>query len=320
MLVTGIAINADAGRLDGQAENLVRELDYFLKLGFTQVEIAPHGAGVIFNGALHQARMAEFSSILARYPFKYLVHGPNPLNLMNLEDLELEKNMFQASLEFTAAIGANVMVYHAGRYLPEEEFLLPRNKKITPLEKKKMWDTERDLLWEMGEKAYRLGVTIGVENARPYMDASPYCYGEDLKALAAMIHEVDHPCVGITLDVGHAHLSASYYSFDLLSGIEVIAPYVKHIHLHDNFGKSGSSYERKQYEAAATGRGDMHMPIGWGSIPAREIFQRLPDYQGAVTLEMRPRYRAYYAEALANARALLEDFLPQKEEIKADVV
>jgi len=317
MLITGIAINADAGRLDGQTENLVRELEYFLELGFTQVEIAPHGAGVIFNGTLHQARMAELLAILTRYPFKYLVHGPNPINLMNLEDPETEKNMFEASLEFSAAIGANVMVYHAGRYLPEEKFLLNRNKRITLQKKKRMWNTERELLWKMGEKAYRLGVYIGVENARPYLDASPYCYGESLEDLAAMIREVDHACVGITLDVGHAFLSASHYSFDLFNGIEAIAPYVRHLHLHDNFGKNAFSYEKKQYEAAATGRGDMHMPIGWGSIPVGEIFRRLSGYQGAVTLEMRPRYRAYCGEALANARILLKDYLLQKEEKEA---
>ena len=65
-----------------------------------------------------------------------------------------------------------------------------------------MWDLERTLLQEMGAVAAQAGVTIAVENARPYLDASPYCYGEFLQSLAEMIVQVNHPRVGITLDLG----------------------------------------------------------------------------------------------------------------------
>jgi hypothetical protein len=59
-------------------------------------------------------------------------------------------------------------------------------------------------------------------------------------------------------------------------------------------------------ELLATGRGDLHVPVGWGEAPARAVFDRLPDYRGVVTLEIRPRYRVHYPDALANARALLD--------------
>jgi sugar phosphate isomerase/epimerase len=303
--VAGFAINADAARLDGDFAVLREELDYYARLGFTYVEIAPHGAGVMFNGRLNGERMAELLATLAGYPFRYIVHGPNPMNLMNMDAIDLERRMFISTIEFTAALGATVMVYHAGRFLPEEKFLLAREEKLTPEAEKAMRDMERSLLGEMGDLAARYGVTIAVENARPYLDASPYCYGEFLGQLGVMIREVNHPRVGITLDLGHAYLAACHYNFDLLEGVEAIAPYVRHIHLHDNFGRSCASYEKKQAEMAATGRGDMHMPIGWGEIPARDIFARLSTFDGVITLEMRPRYSAYYGEALANARSLI---------------
>lgn len=49
------------------------------------------------------------------------------------------------------------------------------------------------------------------------------------------------------------------------------------------------------------------MPIGWGEIPYREVFSRLKGYEGVLLLELRPRYRPYYAEALQETRRLAEE-------------
>ena len=305
MKIAGFAINADAARVDGSPDALREELNYYAGLGFTHVEIAPHGAGAMFNGRLNKERMKGLLALLAGYPFRYVVHGPNPMNLMNMEALAVEKRMFVSTIEFTAALGAGVMVYHAGRFLPEEKFLLPGAEMPALETQKAMLDMERSLLGEMGDLAAQYGVTIAVENARPFLDASHYCYGEFLDQLGNVIREINHPRVGITLDLGHAYLAARHYHFDLLAGVEAVAPYVRHIHLHDNFGKICASYEKKQAEMAAVGRGDMHMPIGWGEIPAGDALARLDDFNGVITLEMRPRYSTFYGEALANARALV---------------
>lgn len=305
MQIAGIAINADATRLDGSLDVLRSELDYFGELGFTRVEIAPHGVGALLNGGLCRERVRLLLQVLGAYPFHYIVHGPNPMNLMNREAPELEQRMFRASLEFAEATGSPVMVYHAGRFLPEEQFQLPAQGSLTPAYTQQLWDLERGLLQELGEVAARHRVVIAIENARPYLDASPYCYGEFLASLAAMAQQVDHPQVGVALDLGHAYLASCHHSYDLLEGVAAVAPYVRHIHLHDNFGRCCASYEKKQGELLTTGRGDLHLPIGWGEVPAREVLAELQDYRGTVTLEIRPRYRAYYHEALINARALL---------------
>jgi hypothetical protein len=88
----------------------------------------------------------------------------------------------------------------------------------------------------------------------------------------------------------------------LLEQIDEIAPFVRHIHLHDNFGKSSIIYEKNQYERSAFGLGDMHLP------PADEILTCLTGYRGVVTLELRPRYRNDCREALRNTRSLLRRF------------
>lgn len=305
MEITGFAINADAGLIDGNMNTLRKELSYYQELGFPFAEVSPHGVGAIYNGKLHGKRLREVERLFREYSLRYTVHGPNPMNLMNEDPGNIEWDLFAASLEFTAAIGADIMVYHAGRYLPEEHFLLPRRPDSTTQERQRLWDKEKTELQRLAELADHYKVTIAVENARPYLDSNHYTYGESLVELGRMIREVGHERIGITLDMGHAHLAACRYGYDLLKEVAIIAPYIKHIHMHDNCGRCCASTERKQYEMTATGRGDMHMPIGWGTVPAGEILAVISDYTGVITLELRPRYRDNYGEALENARQIV---------------
>lgn len=305
MNINGIAINADAGFIDGNLDLLRQELAYYRDSGFSHVELAPHGVGAIAGGRLNREKLREIQALLGSQPLGVVVHGPNPLNLMNRSPEAADREGFLASIEFTAAVGATVMVYHAGRYLAEEDFLLAPQPYPGAAERQAMWEKEREELRAMGETAAQSGVTIAVENARPYLNAPHYCYAESLVKLATMVREVNHPNIGVTLDMGHAYLSARRYGLDLCEGIAAVAPLVRHVHLHDNFGRCCHSYERKQNEMAVMGRGDMHMPIGWGEVPAREIFARLEGYSGLVTLELRPRYRDSYREALGAARRIL---------------
>lgn len=304
MKIAGFAINADAGLLDGNLETLRRELDYYHKIGFTHVELSPHGVGVVYNGRLAPERMEELSMILAMFPFKYTVHGPNTMNLMNLEHTEMERSLFLASIEFTRAVKADILVYHSGRYISEENFLNSYYRDPTPAEMNQMRETEKRLLREMAEVAKQDGISIGLENARPYLNGSPYCYAERLDQLKKMVLEVNRENIGICLDVGHAYLAARYYNFDFLTSITSALPLIKHVHLHDNCGQASTSYEKKQVEMVAVGRGDMHAPIGWGEIPVARVLSALKHYRGVITLEMRPRYRPYYKETLEKAREM----------------
>lgn len=304
MRIAGFAINADAGLLDGNLETLRRELDYYHKIGFTHVELSPHGVGVVCNGRLIPERMEELCGILAMFPFRYTVHGPNTMNLMDLERTETERSLFLASLEFTHAVKADILVYHSGRYIPEEHLLDTYYKDPTPAEMALMWKTEKLLLQEMAKVAKYDGISIGLENARPYLNGSPYCYAERLDQLKKMVVEVNRENVGICLDVGHAYLAARYYNFDFLTSIASVLPSIKHVHLHDNCGRASTSYEKKQVEMVAVGRGDMHAPIGWGEVPVAKVLSALKHYRGVITLELRPRYRPYYQETLAKAREM----------------
>lgn len=76
--------------------------------------------------------------------------------------------------------------------------------------------------------------------------------------------------------------------------------------MHDNFGKPCFSYEKKQHELLAMGRGDLHLPVGFGEIPVAEALAQMPRYTGVLMQEVRPRYQVYCREMLAHMQRLIQ--------------
>jgi len=161
---------------------------------------------------------------------------------------------------------------------------------------------QREALSELADQAAALGVVIGVENV------GPKSYSARIAELVEQVREINHPNVGITLDFGHAYLTARHFGYDFLEAVELAAPYVVHTHVHDNFGRIiAFPWDVPYIHTAPFGVNDMHMPPGWGEIPYREVFSRLKDYQGVVLMELKPRYSPYFEEALQETRRLLAE-------------
>ncbi|MFQ5812972.1 MAG: sugar phosphate isomerase/epimerase family protein, partial [Anaerolineae bacterium] len=192
---------------------------------------------------------------------------------------------------------------------------------------------ERETLAELAEFARERGVTICVENADPRVDEEAlwemarrvrvkgvdlfyriapggdialYNYGGVIERLVDQVKKVGKENVGITFDFGHAYIASRYYGFDFFDSIELAKPLIKHVHVHDDFGRP-AGVDRRQIVLLSEGKGDLHMPIGWGEIPYREVFSRLEGYEGVVLLELKPRYRPYLEEALQETRRLLAE-------------
>lgn len=77
-------------------------------------------------------------------------------------------------------------------------------------------------------------------------------YPTPLKEIA---EKVSHPAFGICLDVGHANC---YSEISCKEWADTLAPYIRHLHLHDNNGDR-----------------DSHLAVGKGIIPFNEIFAAL---------------------------------------------
>jgi len=317
MQVEGIGINIDSSYLDGRLDILESSLARVESLGYDCAEISGYGVNAVINGRLHRERVTCVKEITQRFRLKYTVHGPCELNLGLSSPDGVEEQAVGAYLEFCAEVEAPVFVYHSGLIALHEAHWglhpLPAQATIQQREQK-----EVEALQRLAERARELGVTIAIENRDPHLweVATLARHGLPLRALpeyhAGLLMEnvnrqiaaVGHPNVGMTLDFGHTYIAARTCGFDFLEAVSLAAPYVRHIHMHDNFGKL-DGFSDDQGERLPLGQGDLHMPPGWGAIPLRDALRRLPDYRGFIVLEIRPRYFDHLAEALQAARDLI---------------
>ena len=291
MQITGIGINAQPDLVGGEVERLEENLAYFQTIGNDYVEIPVDILDVIYHGRLHQRRMADLKALLQSFNLKYTVHAPRVLDLRDAKDIEIQKKLFEVCIIFTAEIGAQVFVYHYGRRTEEEflEEMLYRN------------------MLEMAALAAEKGVQICVENIEI----------DTVAHVVEFVERVERESVGMTFDFGHAYLAARRFDFDFLESIKQARPYIRHIHVSDNFGLYEEtrllSYERYKMIPYASrfllGRGDLHLPPGWGEIPLDAAFRLLEDYKGIFMLEYYfQRYRPYSQEILEGARQYVKRY------------
>jgi len=157
-------------------------------------------------------------------------------------------------------------------------------------------------------------VIIAVENARPYTTASPYSYAESMNQLKDQILKIDRPNVKINLDFGHLFMTSRFYEFDLLEAVQSVKNLVVHTHFHDNFGGTVHHWEKQQTHQLPFGRGDNHMPVGWGSLPFKEILDiLLPEYKGLVMMELRSRYFQDIPVSRDNLACILGEIMDAQE-------
>jgi sugar phosphate isomerase/epimerase len=279
-------------------ERLQAKLIKVQEAGFDSVEIPIQGMNLILNGEIDQRKLDAYVKLLSSLPLNYTTHAPFDLNLFRQDDISLEHKLFMASLEVTGAIGAETMVYHVGRFVGEEQFIYPHIwTRYTAAEKQQLMQQEIEFMRMAGEHAGQLNVRIGMENMRPYLDCPDYCYSVIPQTLAQQVASIDHPNIGIALDVGHLYLSIRMYGLNLQQEIAAMLPYVMHLHVHDNFGKPCFSTEKNQYELLPLGRGDMHMPIGEGEVPMIEITEALAAaFNGYWIHEIREQYESHWTE------------------------
>ncbi|MEI6215205.1 MAG: sugar phosphate isomerase/epimerase [Desulfuromonadales bacterium] len=299
-----IGSNINEVRVDGSLNKLRSDLSSFLGFGLTAAEITVHGMDAIRNGRLDPRRTAEVSAILDDFPFCYSVHCPNPLNLMDKVNGALHRDVLMASLEFSAAIRAEVLVYHPGRFLVEEEFSIRGPLRLEHDEQLRLLEHEAAILQEAAE--LYPDITVAMENARPYLHHSPYCYAELPAELKKQVERVGRSNVGVTLDFGHLQMSSQFYGLDPLEEVRAIAPLVVHCHVHDNFGNPAYHTEKIQTHQIPFGKGDSHMPIGWGAIKIREILSEFIDtYDGMLICELRGRYFEHTRESATVLTSIL---------------
>jgi len=288
-MIRGIGINADSGRIDGNLDILRADLQKFEEAGFDYAEIAAHSLDVIIHGEVVRERLAEVRKLVSEFRLKYTLHGPDPVNLMDPEHGSLHEKVLRASLEVAAEIGAEVLVYHCG-HLPRVPWLPDASPELEA--ERAQW--EREALARLGERAQELGVTICVENAlfsRDEFRPGDPCWAARVDYVVDHVRQVGHSSVQMCLDVGHAYIAGNILGFDLVEAVRSARPYVRHLHLHDNFGLAEPVPHSKAINNLPFGFGDLHRAPGEGSIPYHLINADLRACDAVALVELNPRYQ-----------------------------
>lgn len=312
----GIAFSISAGARRWQ--RLEEGLSWIVDQGYQLVEMNPHSLAMIVNGAVRQDVLANFVAVLRNFDLRYTIHGLNRLNLAYDPRHTLCKQIMRCQIEVCRAVGAGVLVYHSGLQALDQVQSGVRRTLLSDYELLVGAEQEVAALCELAPIAADAGVIIGMENGdshqwehtllaqfgRPRADLSKHHARLHIPPIVRQLEAINHPNVAMTLDIAHLHIAAHDMGFDYLTAIEQAAPWVKHLHANDNFGRLDQGFDN-EVDRWAYGEADMHLPPGWGSIPYTEVFARLPDYQGDLILEIKAGFADFFGESLSTMRGLL---------------
>lgn len=290
---------------------LEAELGWLAEQGYTLVEMNPHSLGVIVNGAVRQEVLADYVAVLKNFPLHYTIHGLNRLNLAYDPRRELCQQIMRCQIAVCHAVGARVLVYHSGLQALDLVRYGVRGTLLSDAELAEGAEAEVVALRALAPEAADAGVIIGMENGDSHLWEHTVLaqFGQPHAALAKhharlqigpivrQLAAIDHPNVRMTLDIAHLHIAAHDLGFDYLAAVAAAAPWVGHLHANDNFGRLDQGFDN-EVDRWAYGEADIHLPPGWGAIPYTAVFQRLPDYQGDLILEIKSGFADFFQASL----------------------
>ncbi len=90
-----------------------------------------------------------------------------------------------------------------------------------------------------------------------------------------------------------------------LPGLPFLAPFARHLHVHDSFGLQDDIWMYTEGERLAFGHGDLHLPVGWGNLPWDALIDACHFPDGVVfNIELEARYWPAAAETVAATKRL----------------
>ncbi|MBC8050330.1 MAG: TIM barrel protein [Chitinophagales bacterium] len=289
VLGVGYTIRSDD---DFDFKKLTPSLHEADRLGVDFVELPLYALDVIAGGRIIASKLRSVKNIAADRPYRYTVHGPLGVNLMDIaERLPLHKSVMQVSLEAAAELGAVHYVLHGG-------FIDAQRQN----EAASLHAQQRDILSEFGPIAESLGITIAVENLFTYDKARTTALPSQL---ARDIEVINHPNIRACLDFSHGFINSTLHSADFVTEAKALAPFAKHLHIHDSFGRLQNLPTYTRSERVAFGLGDLHLPIGWGAIQWDELMTSLNFHTGVIlNLELMGAYWSELDACVASLRRL----------------
>jgi sugar phosphate isomerase/epimerase len=262
-------------------------LSFLSETKFTFVELYLPDEELITSGLdFNKEKLQEFNEIIACYDFGISVHGlyDNYNGIIsNLADLDdtLRKKAIQAatkSIELCNLLNSQVLVIHPGTLYPDQKRKKSSSMNMLathPLDRSKGVKNIQNSIMNLLKHAEDFGVVLCLENEVPRFETIPLCDNPFtlIQLCQELIEQFGDSFCGANLDIGHLALECTFYGLDLLQTVKAFQPYITHIHFHDNRMIPCPLGGTK----AEDGHGDLHYPIGDGSIPYMDIIPLLQD-------------------------------------------
>lgn len=291
--ITGTGISAHK-RADDLSD-FDAELDMIEALGVETIELPTYDMDVVVGGRIRRPQLEALKRAVAGRDVGFSVHGPLSINFMD-EAYRLPRHfeVLQASLEVAAEVGAENYVVHSG--------LTPRQQGDGIEE---AYRRQREWLARAGDVARQHGLHLCVETLFAGFDGRGYA--STPVRLAGELAAISHPNVMATLDFSHSYLKLDFDGrrADFVEEVKALAPYARHLHVHDSFGRQDDIWMFTDGERLAYGHGDLHLPVGWGDIPWETLIDECTFPEGAVfNIELKQRYWYAAQETVDATKAL----------------
>lgn len=275
--VRGIGFSSAVSE-DIHFDRLRENLDQAEELGVDFVELPLFAMDIVAGGRVLPGQMRSLHDALKARNLGYTLHGPIALNFMQSPDHQARHlSVAKAAIEVAADIGAVHLVFHTGRISTESQH-----------EIEEAYARQREAFATLGEIAARGSLVLAVENIFA-MKAGEHTALPS--RLAREIEAIGHPNVRACLDFSHAAITSAAAGADFLAEAKALARVARHLHIHDSFGDPTPFETFTRSERLAYGLGDLHLPIGWGTIPWPVIMQDFTFQPDAIfNLELPPQY------------------------------
>ena len=300
---TGISAHKRANDLSDFAE----ELDMIEDLGVEAIELPTYDMDIVVGGKIRAPQMEALRRACAGRGVAWSVHGPLAINFMD-EAWRLPRHMevLKASLEVAAEVGAEHYVLHAG-IVPQQQ---AGGVEAAYLR-------QREWLSKAGDVAAQHELILCVETLFAGYEGKGLT--PTASRLARELAAIGHSHVLATLDFSHTWLRLDYEGRrdDFLDEVKAIAPWARHLHVHDSFGRQDDIWMFTDGERVAYGHGDLHLPVGWGEIPWERIVAECEFPEGALfNIELKERYW-YAAQETVDATQRLAEAARTAQSAKA---
>jgi len=204
------------------------------------------------------------------------------------------KEVLKKDIEVSGEIGATHLITHFG-YTTISNF--DNKSKYEDLLK-----NQNECYADIADFADKHNVTLAIECLFPFEDNG---YAPLPNEIAFNLNKINHKRIKACLDISHAYINCTYQNSHFINEIKDMAPLSEHVHMHDSFGILQKMRTYIQQEAVSYGLGDIHLPLGWGTIPFEKIFDEinLPKNTN-LNFELLPKHHAYFEESIKIAREL----------------